>query len=208
MGPWLVYGAVAARALGVTNIHMLGVEADYEHYLTMLRHLKDNGFEPEDHKIYCAAVGAVAGKAHFPVTSDSFNEWGTRPGILEEGKMRQADGSYLGSMAALEQVEVDVFGINDLLAQRDFWDLIHIDIQGCEAEVCLAGMAQFSEKVHYVIVGTHSRLLDGAVLELFHKAGWFLENEKPTQFTYRQGVEPLESMTWVDGTQVWRNPKF
>ena len=61
--------------------------------------------------------------------------------------------------------------------------------------------------MRYLVVGTHSRKLDGDLVELFHRAGWQLEHEKPTQFSYTRKMEQLENMTVGDGTQVWRNPR-
>jgi hypothetical protein len=64
------------------------------------------------------------------------------------------------------------------------------------------------ERVRRVVVGTHSRALDGELMSIFSEAKWSLENEKPTMFNWRDGAETLESLTRVDGIQVWRNPRL
>jgi hypothetical protein len=83
--------------------------------------------------------------------------------------------------------------------------MIHIDIQGGEYEVCRASIADLGERAKRVIIGTHSRKIDGDLVELFMREGWILEHEKPTKFTFRSNPPSLEAMTTVDGTQCWRN---
>ncbi len=206
-GPWLVAGAAAARHLGITEIHMLGVEADSGHHASLRQHLQDNGFDPDRHTLLKAAVGATAGKARFPKVHDSANQWGARPTQGDNA----SDTAYLSSVmgeAKIEMEEVDLLAINDLLARQPSWDLVHIDVQGWEADICRAGMQQLGERAKRVIVGTHSRKLDGEVMEMFHHAGWTLEHEKPTQMRYNRAAEKLESMTWADGAQIWKNQKI
>jgi hypothetical protein len=56
--------------------------------------------------------------------------------------------------------------------------------------------------VAYVVVGTHSRMIEGELMKLFLGAGWKLEIERPSVFKITQdGLS-----TTVDGVQGWRNP--
>jgi hypothetical protein len=48
----------------------------------------------------------------------------------------------------------------------------------------------------------------GDLLEIMFKEGWILENEKPCRFVFRADARTLETMTTLDGTQVWRNPRL
>lgn len=207
-GPWLINGAAAARHLGIKNIKMLGVETDSGHVESMKQHFLDNGFNPSEHELIKAAVGAQKGKAIFPKIADSANQWGARPAKLTNDKIDSSDSNYLGALLNLEHEEVDVVPINELLEKHHIWDLVHIDVQGWEAQLCSVAMQNLNNRARYVIIGTHSRKLDGEILGLFHSAGWILENEKPTKFQYRHGTNELEGMTLADGTQVWRNPKL
>jgi hypothetical protein len=86
--------------------------------------------------------------------------------------------------------------------------MLHIDIQGWEGEVCRSCLDLLNERVKWVIIGVHSRLLDAELLALFHGSGWQLEHEKPTRFTYIAEHKSFEAMTTIDGTQVWKNPRF
>jgi FkbM family methyltransferase len=198
-GPWIVAGAVLARLRGLGEIHLCGVEGDLHHFQFMRQHLVDNGFDPAQHDLHQAAVGPENGEARWPTTEDSSGEafWGFRP-IPEQG------GDYMGR--SFEQTHhVKVTAINELVRSRPEWDMIHIDIQGGEYEVCRVGMADLWERAKRVIIGTHSRKIDGDLVELFMQHGWILEHEKPTKFTFRSNPPSLEAMTTVDGTQCWRN---
>jgi hypothetical protein len=95
-----------------------------------------------------------------------------------------------------------------VLELEERWDLVHIDVQGWERLICDDARAQLNGRVAYLIVGTHSRKLDGDLVDLFHREGWILEHEKPSRFTFTPGVALLESMNEADGTQVWRNPRL
>ena len=130
------------------------------------------------------------------------------PGAVYGGRPVAGDGSnYLGATRE-NIVEVRVFGINSLLAREPRWDLIHIDIQGHEGDVCRAGIEEMTRRVRRVVVGTHSRVQDGIVMAVFHEAGWSLENEKPTITVWNDAVPTVEGMALVDGVQVWRNSKI
>ncbi len=218
-GPWLISGAVAAQHIGIQDIHLLGVEADTGHFAFLLQHFKDNGFNPDQHLLLHAAVGAQAGMARFPRVKDPANQWGARPSMQDGQSGNAADQAYLSDLMTAGQAkpghptpepeleEVPVVAINDLLRKSERWDLVHIDVQGWEMAICSAGLEEMNRRVRYLVVGTHSRKLDGDLVELFHRAGWQLEHEKPTQFSYTRKMEQLENMTVGDGTQVWRNPR-
>ncbi len=85
---------------------------------------------------------------------------------------------------------------------------MHIDVQGAETAICEVGLAVMAERVRWVVIGTHSRAIEGRLVSLFGEAGWILENEKPCRFTWTPGAPDLVAMTTLDGTQVWRNPRL
>ena len=193
-GPWVVAGAVAARNAGIRDISLLAVEGDPGHFAFLRQHFLDNGLHPDQHLLFQAAVGVQPGRARWPRV-DPRNSYGTRP--------------ITGVAAALsETLDVEVLGIANLLATQKRWDLVHVDVQGGEVPICEAGLALLNELAHWLIIGTHSRLIDGQLVSLFARAGWVLENEKPAIFTFQPGATSLEAMTRIDGTQVWRNPRL
>lgn len=198
-GPWITAGAIAARNAGITEIRLTGVEADPGRFDLMRRHLADNGFDPDSQMLIRAAVGAERGHAKWPVISLPAEAGGARP--TRGGNT--GDIAYSGIRAG---IDVEIVAFRDLLAREAVWDLLHIDIQGWEVEVCESAREMLCERVKWLVVGTHSRALDGQMVELMWQLGWQLENEKPTIFIFRPGTESLELMTTVDGCQVWRNP--
>ena len=86
--------------------------------------------------------------------------------------------------------------------------MVHIDIQGWEGEVCRSCIDLLSERVKWVVIGVHSRVMDAELLEMFHAAGWVLEHEKPTRFRFDTAKTNFEAMVTADGIQVWRNPRM
>jgi FkbM family methyltransferase len=206
-GPWLVAGAAAARRRGLDPIRLYGVEADPAHFAFMVRHFEDNGIDPAGQCLIQAAVGLERGKARWPKIADAANDWGSRPARLDATGTNDQDASYLGALLD-DFIEVDVVPVAELLEREARWDLVHVDVQGWERLVCDAARAQLNSRVAHVVVGTHSRKLDGELIDLFHHEGWILEHEKPSRFTFIPGARVLESMNEADGTQVWRNPRI
>jgi FkbM family methyltransferase len=206
-GPWLVAGAKAARRRGIDAVRLYGVEADPQHFAFMTQHLLDNGIDPRQAHLVQAAVGLERGRARWPKIADAANDWGSRPARMEAAGANAGDASYLGTLLD-EYIEIDVVPMKELLEREERWDLVHVDVQGWEALVCENAIDQLNSRVAYLVLGTHSRKLDGDLIDLFHRAGWILENEKPSRFTYIPGAKVLESMNAADGTQVWRNPRL
>ncbi len=204
-GPWLAAGAVAAQLRGIQNLRLTGVEADPGRFALMQQHFRDNGLDPAAHRLICAAVGVEAGHARWPRIGDPANAGGARP-VREDGAaLDAADAAYMQG-GIDDYVDVEIVPLADLLVQEPIWDLVHIDVQGWEAELCAGCIEPLNERVRWLVIGTHSRVIDGQVIETLRAAGWVLENEKPTQFVFDQTKPTLESMAITDGTQVWRNP--
>lgn len=206
-GPWLVAGAQAARRRGLDDLRLLGVEADPGRFALMRQHFLDNDLDPDAHTLLCAAVGVEAGRARWPRIADPANTGGARPVREAAGELDAGDQAYMqGAMA--DFIDVDVVAFGELLAQEPVWDLVHIDVQGWEATLCAGCLEPLGARARWLVIGTHSRLIDGEVIEILHGGGWVLENEKPTRFRFDAAKSSLELMTEVDGVQVWRNPRL
>jgi FkbM family methyltransferase len=207
LGPWLVAGAVAARLRGIDDLRLLGVEADPGRFALMRQHFLDNDLDPEQHRLICAAVGVEKGHARWPRITDPANAAGARPVREVGGGLDECDVAYM--QEAIEDfIDVDILPFEDLLLLEHVWDLVHIDVQGWEAKLCAGCVEMLNSRVRWMIIGTHSRAIDGQVIEVLHSAGWFLEQEKPTRFRFDPDQASLELMTEVDGVQVWRNPRL
>jgi FkbM family methyltransferase len=206
-GPWLVAGARAAHLRGLHDVRLLGVEADPGRFALMRQHFVDNDLDPDAHSLICAAVGVEKGHARWPRIADPANAGGARPVREAEGTLDQGDEAYMrGAMD--DFIDVDIVPLADLLAREPVWDLVHIDVQGWEATLCAGCVEPLNTRARWLVIGTHSRAIDGRVIEILHGAGWVLENEKPTRFVFDAAQSSLELMTDVDGVQVWRNPRL
>jgi len=196
--PWLVAGGTLARRQGISDIVLYGVEADPVRCQYARTHLQDNGFDPASHHIVEAAVGTASGHAFWPEGSDLGGDYGARP-------LDASGRDYLGREFAKTRM-VPVVGIADLLLSECTWDLVHVDVQGMEAELCRFCLELLNERVRWLVIGTHSRKQDGDLMDLFWQAGWCLEHEKPSHILFDAQKPTLEGMVTHDGAQVWRNP--
>lgn len=55
-GPWLVSSAFATMRLGISNISLIGVDADSQNIEFMKTHFSDNGLDYRQHKFFHAAI--------------------------------------------------------------------------------------------------------------------------------------------------------
>jgi len=204
LGPWVVAGGLAARSRSIDDVQLYAVEADPVHYSLLRQNLSDNGFQVNQYTAIHAAIGTARGKAHWPVIGDPREDWGSRP--LDEGA-GAGQPDYLGRHFD-NYIEIDVLPFAELLSQEQHWNMIHIDVQGNEASICENNLSQLSDRAHWLVIGTHSRIIEGELIRLFNGAGWVLENEKPCKFKFDRQRETLAAMTYIDGVQVWRNPRL
>lgn len=200
-GPWLVNAANAARRTGIVRFHFCGVEADPGRLKLMEQHFRDNALDPAEHDLILGAVGVTPGTARWPIITDPQNAGGARP--VRDGVA--SDEEYM-LLEGRPTREVEIIALAELLRRRTRWDLVHIDIQGWEFEICEAFSKELTERVAWMVIGTHSRKIEGDLLQLLHQHGWICENEKPSRFVFDQSRKNLAMMTIVDGAQVWHNP--
>ena len=194
-GSWSVTAGHVARRCRRDPIRLYAVEAGVARIDNIRQHYRNNGFDPDAHVIVNAAMGPVDGYALFPkVTADDL--WG------EQAIFLSADGD------APQRLGYDVvpsITLGALLRDETVVDLIHFDIQGAERETIANAIDVLDAKVRYVIIGTHGRVIEGAIMATLTEHGWWLENEQPARI--RSSAEGREEVL-VDGTQVWRNPRI
>ncbi len=199
-GPWLAAAAAATARLGVTDRRFYGVEADPTRFGFLQEHLAQNGIPAAECRCINAAMGTAAGMLSWPLAAAPAQDYGTvptTPGIAD----------YRGYLYA-DFTQIPVLPTRDLLAMEPRWDLLHVDVQGLELELCRDAAEMLEERVAWLVLGVHSRVLDGGLIELLHPRGWVLEHEKPTRMEFDPAAPSLEAMTRADGVQVWRNPRL
>lgn len=195
--PWTCAGAVCATRTGRTDVRLSAVEASSFLFNLIPVHLLENGLDPKAVRLINGACAAKRAKIFFPkVTSAGDN-----------GGQAQAESSgkdYLNRAVELEEVEA--YPLTELLPEG-LVDLIHMDVQGHEVNVIEPAMPVLNKRVRSMFVGTHSRKIEGQLIDLFHANGWNLIRERPTRFNYSQDLADSIAWTTRDGGQYWRNPK-
>jgi FkbM family methyltransferase len=190
--PWLVSGAKAAERVGIQDLLLIGVEGSVGHVAFMRQHMLDNGIDPARHRVVHGVVGIKDGIAYFPKLAQPKDNYG-------------AEANYSRADNAAEMDEVPSISLPTLLADVTRVDILHCDIQGMEGEVFRAAQATVNAKVARVVVGTHSRAVEGELQAQFSANGWLLEADAACQYVQVPGGTLLLSL---DGTQVWRNPRL
>lgn len=192
-GSWSVTAGHVARAAGRSPIRLYAVEGSTAKYLGMQTHFANNGFEPDEHTLLTAAIGPIDGYALFPLV-DATKDFGAEAIFVEGDEKPEKPGYEV----------VRSIRLATLIADEELVDLIHFDVQGAEREIIDEAIGVLNLKARYVIVGTHSRAIEGAIFDTMRANAWQLINEQPARIVpTADGGEIAQ----VDGTQVWRNPR-
>lgn len=195
-GCWMLNTGMAAKARGLA-VDLVGIEADALHLDWARETFALNGFQPGEYELIRGIAAAHEGHALFPKRpGDEQLWWDGEPRFgASEREMREAVAS--GEWEAMRMVALE-----QALGRRPKLDLLHIDIQGGEVDVVSGALDFLRRKVAYMVIGTHSRQIEGRLLDVLLGAGWMLEVERPALLEIREG-RPVVA---VDGVQGWRNP--
>lgn len=219
-GPWMVSMGIAARSRGITDIRLVGVEADESHHQWISDHFRDNGFDASQHTMIRGIVGPADGDAEFPVLDNPAEDWGARANYLSLPRtLRGVFARHRRPMVRLKCVSIPT-----LVRPLDHVDLLHIDIQGAEADTIAAALPALSAKVRRIVVGTHSRALEQRIRHTMTRHGWRPENDEPcvltgaqpwtrgwrhmARFLMKHGLGGVRAELARDGCQTWCNPRF
>jgi FkbM family methyltransferase len=194
-GCWMNNTGVAARRQGL-KVKLIGIEGDPGHIAFAREACAANGFKPEEVELHHGVAGARPGVALFPRQDRAGETWGLEP------LFNPSDEALAAARASGDFDELPVIGLDALAKGRERIDLLHVDIQGGEAELIEQSLAFLNRTVAFVLVGTHSREIEGRLFQALGAAGWMLEIERPAILALTdQGPKVT-----VDGVQGWRNP--
>jgi len=196
-GCWMNNTGVAAKRRGL-RVHLIGVEADPGHLKFAREALTTNGFMPSEYTLLGCAAAAETGAAFFPKQDQTGSDWSLEP-LMNLPNWRQAEARKSG-----DYDEIPTKSLADIIGDRPRIDLVHIDIQGGELELVRKSIELLRSKVAYLVIGTHSRSIDSALMSELTEAGWQLEIERPSLLRIENGHPEL----YVDGIQGWKNPRF
>jgi FkbM family methyltransferase len=193
-GCWLNIAGTAARHAG-REVHLVGVEGDEGHICFARESTATNGFTPGQVTLHHGIAAATNGTALFPRQSHAGGDWGLEP-IFGATEAEQEATIGAGSHDVLPMI-----ALADVVPGEAKIDLLHIDIQGGEANFIAGCLTELNRRVAYIVVGRHSRSIEGRLFEVMQGAGWILEMERPAILALTPAPEVV-----VDGVQGWRNP--
>lgn len=192
-GCWLVNTGFAARSRGL-RVDLVGIEGDAGHLANAEATLTLNGFAPRDFRLVHGIAAPSRGRAIFP--SAGAGGWGG-------AAIFDADEPTLARAMADPAVQVlRCHPLSDLAAGGRI-DLLHIDIQGAEADFVAGNMTDIAAHARRVLIGTHSRAIEGRLETLFLDAGWTMEMDRPAIAPLKNGRPVVQ----IDGVQMWANPR-
>ena len=195
-GCWITNMGVAARARGL-KVDLVGVEGDARHLVNAARTLELNGFAPGDFALHHGVAGPKPGKAIFPDAGSGQAHWGAEPVFYP-------DAATLALAEGRDDVQVlDCLTLADLAGGAAI-DLLHIDIQGAEYDFVAGNAEGIAAHAKRVLIGTHSRAIEGQLMAHFLGLGWRMEMERPAIAPILGGRPQIR----IDGVQMWANPEF
>ena len=196
-GCWLNNTGAAARRAGLA-VQLIGVEGDEGHIGFAREACAVNGFTPDQITLRHGIAAPAGGIALFPARIRLGVQWGLEP-VFGASEAEQQTAIAAGSHDALPMIS-----LAELTASHPRIDLLHIDIQGGETNFIAGCLPILAERVAYMLVGTHSRQIEGRIMEMLLAEGWHLEIERPAIFALDSGIPDIR----VDGVQGWRNPRL
>ncbi|HZH28073.1 MAG TPA: hypothetical protein VEY95_12905 [Azospirillaceae bacterium] len=194
-GCWMNNTGMAAKRKG-KKVHVIGVEGDVGHLAFARESCAVNGFDAGEITLHHGIAAATSGIALFPRQVAAGSDWGLQPifNADDDERMRaRSSGRY---------EELPMIALDQVIGDHDRLDLLHVDIQGGEADLVDECLETLCGRVAYMVIGTHSRQIEGRIMDTLLKAGWRLEIERPAILTLSdKGPDVV-----VDGVQGWRNP--
>lgn len=196
-GCWMCSAGKAALRTG-RDVHLIGVEGDDKFVALAEKQMAVNGFVPAQYTIHRGIAAAVDGTALFPRQADGAVGFGSAP-VFNASRELQEAATASGSHDVLDMIALD-----RIMEPYDRIDLLHIDIQGGEAELIDKAFPAIAEKVAYVFVGTHSRQIEGQIFDKMLSGGFVLEIERAAILSLTEATP----VVLYDGVQAWRNTRF
>ena len=196
-GCWMNNAGVAAKRAG-RKVQVVGVEGDRDHVAFATDACRVNGLVGDEVRVIHGIAAATARIALFPRQDIGGHNYGLEPvfGATEEQRTQYLEsGKYY---------ELPMVGLDGVIGAEDKLDLLHIDIQGGEASLIASCLPILMRQVRYMVVGTHSREIEGRIFETMRSAGWRLEIERPAILSLSLSGPNVT----VDGVQGWRNTKL
>lgn len=217
-GRWSVRAWLAARQKGVTDIHVVAVEAEPAHLGWLKEHFRTNGLREDEYSIFPGVVGGSDGSALFYVRMPPSNEMNNArewygQSVIKEHEVIASHhpityyhGKKVVSFASgWEAIEVPRFDINKVLDRHKRIDIMDVDIQGDELDVVKAAARQLKSRVKRLHLATHSKEIENELRYFLKGEGWTLIDDYTC---FEENDTPFGRVKFVDGAQSWLNDKI
>jgi hypothetical protein len=200
-GPWISAAGVVCKRLGFKQIDLVGVEADKEKAARMAEHLAANGLSkaPVHSKVLRGAAWHEDTTVFFP-RELAIADYGGAATAKKDGP------DYRGVDLATEATPA--YSLETICRGLGKIDFAHWDVAGAEWEIADRSRDFMNTRMHHIFIGTHTRKIEGNLLELFFQLGWDLLQHDPCYYQYDREKPSLEAMTLHDGCMFFRNPRF
>jgi hypothetical protein len=195
-GCWINNMGVAAKARGL-DVRLIGIEGDQKHLKDAEMTLALNGFDPSQYRLVHGVAGPTDGMAFFPKLGETNEVWGAEAIFYPD----QTTADVLRTAGQYQ--ELKCYTLPEL-SEGVVTDLLHIDIQGAEVAFIQSNLDSMRKTVRRVLIGTHSRVIDGQIMDILVKDGWELEIERPAIHEIVSGRPEIR----IDGVQLWLNVKL
>jgi len=201
-GPWMV---MAHRAMQQTHgypVQLTGIEMVPRHFKWMQQHFRNNGLNPDEHRLIQAAISDYDGTADFREDTSALGDFGQRV------KSRVAGGAASPGdtppAAHGDMLSIPCIDLRRLLEEHERLDLVHVDIQGEERRALTPVIDLLSAKVDRLIVATHSSGIHRDLRRTLRAAGW----NEVYDFGYRKRERtPFGDVQFLDGLLAYVNPQ-
>ncbi len=199
-GPWTTLAAAMCKTKGIVQAEFLACEAMRSRISLLKNNLAANGLGDHDLedpsytvKIKLCAVSDKEEMAKFP---EAFGDMGAAISFEPAGH------DYRGIKQ--NYVDVPCYPLSQVLGNH-IYDFIHMDIQGMEFLSINAEKEYVAKNVRSIFIGTHTRKIEGDLIDLMYDLGFTLILEKPCRFFLTPGAKSLMARTTHDGSQYWVN---
>jgi FkbM family methyltransferase len=189
---------------------LVGVEVEPEHFRWMHLHFQENDLDAAHCRLLNAAASAYSGDCWFYVGKSA--SWYGQSIVPDDAL--NAPGKPLSLGEALdhngERVKrIRSVSMEDVLQDLPLVDYLHMDIQGTEYDFLSAKPELLQSRVRMVNIGTHSHEIEASLRCLFEPLGWENQFDVPmnSKMPVFLGLEPVDTVQFGDGVQVWTNPK-
>lgn len=196
-GFWSAVAAVALRRRCLELGHLLAVEAEPDHFRFIRQNFADNDIPADRATLIEAAVAPQDGEVFF--TCGAPEAWYGQAILNTDAAYPDFEGEPVNVN------RVPAISVTSLLADYDFVDLLHLDLQGVEDDVLAAAREPIDTKVRRVCIGTHGAEIEANLQALFTDLGWENEIDVPLG---EDRETPWGTATFVDGVQSWTNPRL